>query len=196
MQTCCKTVGFGTPNTTWPWEDESLANLWSQWGRPPRSGVNISCTSMIEVLAPKYGVTLQPNQILSVTLTCKAGANRQRWTLLNPPIQYQPLLNHSLHIHFWKSEVYCHVPLTCFNAHVASAMTTKTSSSVTTIYSLILYSNKCTVKNCSLYNWLDVWSMMQRILRGMRNLSDACSFQNMLLQDCIRLSWNIVFNQI
>ncbi len=118
---------------------------------------------MIEVLAPKYHANLQPNQSQCVTLTCKAGANRQRqymqrWILLNPPIQYQtlykPFTTYSLDRKIWQSEVYCHVPLTCFNAHVASAITTNTSSSIITTYNLILYSiNKCTVKNCSLYNY-------------------------------------------
>ncbi len=32
---------LGTPKTTWQWEEQSLANLCSRWGRPlPRSGVN------------------------------------------------------------------------------------------------------------------------------------------------------------
>ena len=33
---CCKTNDFGTPNTTWRWEEQSLSNLWSGAGGPCR----------------------------------------------------------------------------------------------------------------------------------------------------------------
>ncbi len=42
MQTCCETLGFGTPNITKSWEEQSLTNLSSRCGRPSRRrSVNI-----------------------------------------------------------------------------------------------------------------------------------------------------------
>ena len=43
-----KTHHFDTPNTTWPWAEQSLANVWSRRQALPRSGVNICQTYRVE----------------------------------------------------------------------------------------------------------------------------------------------------